>query len=149
MNVMNPPVRLLFAFQNLYDKSADQMIKVDQRDMWALADIAPIHDFTVHAPDLEAHTRFDLRSARDFRTTTQRPLPSWARSIAGVAWCMSQDGIPMVGGNFVLMGDEPAGPRYEYAMGMAFASVWYAYYQMPYDCDRVIALMERFHKSMG
>lgn len=64
------------------------------------------------APAVDGRATFNLQSAKIKQTITRRPLPRWARYPAGVTLLLAQDGLDLVGLNMVVMGNEPAGPRF-------------------------------------
>jgi hypothetical protein len=145
----NPPLRLLAEFQRLYDKAPQVIADVDGRVMWVGADFNQSHQFVVHVPDLNAQTTFDSRSIRQQKTALGRPLPKWARYLASVTLALGEDNVLLSGGIFVIVGDEPQGPRYEHALGMAFASVWLEHYQLERSAKYLLDLVERQKNSAG
>jgi hypothetical protein len=143
---LNPPLRLLTAFQQHFDKPPDEIVGVEGRDMWVAGDITGSGRWLLHAPDLAAQITFDTRSARAFRSAFGRPLPPWARYIAGVCAALdAQHLLGAPGGRLVMVGDEPPGPRYEYAMGMAFATLYLSRSQHP---ELLLPLMETVQKQV-
>jgi len=144
----NPPVRLLAAFQTAYPSLVpNQIVKAADREMWVAAVNAPLGHFTVHVADLDARTTFSYQSAKSKRTVTSRPLPSWARYVAGVI-LMSDDNQAEVSGlTAVIAGNEPPGPRYEYALGIAFATLWYELHSTPYTITNLMELMDRIRRE--
>jgi galactokinase len=114
-----------------------------ERNMWIGASIYDSGQFSVTVPDLEDSTVFRVKSARIKRTVENRPLPSWAYYLAGVAIILSNAGMTCPGADMVLAGEEPSGPRYEYSMGMAFAALWYQYNAKPFTQSILIELMEQ------
>ena len=145
---MNPPIRLLTAIQQHLSKEPDLMLEVVGRDMWVAANLHNGHEFTIITPDLGGRTIFDRRSAKFQRTIRNRPLPRWARYIAGTVQVLSE-GFDLSGVTVVMLGDEPAGPRYEHALGMAFVAMWYSVHQKEYQLDTLIDVMEQVQKQLG
>lgn len=148
MSLMNPPLRLLATYQDHLQKTPDMVVGVPGRDMWVAANVTGGHEYTVITPDLHGKTVFDRRSARLKRTSRNRPLPRWARYLGAVVLVLSEDGIDLPGAKVVIVGDEPAGPRYEHALGMAFVALWYAYHELPYAVDDLLDIMERVQKQV-
>lgn len=143
----NPPLRLLAAYQQEFDKAADVLFPLVERDMWVAADFVEGHRYRVVVPDLESYTQFDRRSAKQNRTTRNRPLPRWARYVTGALLVLSSEGFDMVGCNVLILGDEPAGPRYEHALGMGFAALILRHNKQDYDSKRLLQIMEQAHKE--
>jgi len=144
---MNPPVRLLIATQEHFHKAAEWLIDVPGREMWVAAQITNDYQYAITVPDLNAHTIFDRRGAKSKKTVRNRPLPRWARQIAGVLLVLSDEGLAVPGVKVILLGDEPPGPRYEHALGMGFAALWYVYNQQTCDLNCLMDLMERVRKE--
>lgn len=142
----NPPVRLLTAYQSCFSQPPDLVLPVPGREMWIATEFDDRHVYTIITPDLDGRSVFDRRSAKQRRTIRNRPLQRWARYPAGVALILSEDGLDIPGGTMVIVGDEPSGPRYEHALGMAFAALCYAYHQQAYDVDLLLDIMERVQK---
>jgi hypothetical protein len=140
---MNPPLRLLAAMQQIFNDTPPHLLQVPGRDMWIAGDTSDSHYYTLHLPDSDSRTRFDRRSARLKRTDRSRPLPRTAHYMAGVIVVLGQDKIDVPGFVAVLAGDEPAGPRYEYACGMAVAALSLELTGQPYDSTRLLNLMDR------
>ena len=144
---MNPPIRLLTAIQQHLSKEPDLMLEVVGRDMWVAANLHDGHEFTIITPDLGGRTIFDRRSAKFQRTIRNRPLPRWARYIAGTVQVLSED-FDLSGVTVVMLGDEPPGPRYEHALGMAFVAMCYSVNQKEYQLDTLIDVMEQVQKQL-
>ncbi|MDQ7026209.1 MAG: hypothetical protein Q9P01_09345 [Anaerolineae bacterium] len=143
---MNPPIRFLTAVQEHLSAEPEIMIEVPGRDMWVAADITKDHEYRIITPDIGGRTIFDRRSAKFQRTVRSRPLPRWARYLAGTVLVLSDEGLDLCGATAVIIGDEPAGPRYEHALGMAFAAMWYDYLQQDYSLDTLIDVLEHVQK---
>jgi len=144
----NPPLRLLATFQLTYpSQRANWVLSVPERDMWVGASIYENGQFSVTAPDLDGEVVFRVKSARVKRTANNNTLPSWSHYLAGVAVILSNNGLSFPGGDMVIAGDEPAGPRYEYSMGMVFAALWYQYNAQPFDQKILVELMEQVRRD--
>lgn len=144
----NPPLRLLVAFQQAFpDCLPDWVIRAPGRDMWIAAVPARDSEFTLVAADLDGRVTFNLQSAKTRRTVTQRPLPRWARYPAGVTLLLAQAGVDVIGLKMVVMGDEPPGVRYDYALGIAFAALWHDLHQLPYTVDDLIDVVDRTRRD--
>jgi galactokinase len=141
-------VRLFLAFQQAFPSlTPEWVIQAAGRDMWAAA-TADSHDkFTVAVPDMEARTTFNFRSAKTKTTTLNRPLPRWARYPAGVILNLRDYELGDTGLQVVVVGTEPPGPRYEHAIGMATATLWYHVHQKPYTTDVLLELVERVRRE--
>lgn len=139
----NPPLRLLASFQLTYpSQRANWILDVPGRDMWIGAGVYDSGQFSVTVPDIDDSTTFRVKSARIKRTADNTALPRWSYYLAGVAVILSNRGMSFLGADMVLAGEEPAGPRYEYSMGMAFAALWYQYNAKPFNQDILIEIME-------
>lgn len=144
----DPPLRLLVAFQQAYpEQPLTWIIRAPGRDMWIAAVRANSERFTIYSPDMEGRATFTLQSAKSKRSHLQRPLPQWARYPAGVTLLLAQDGIDVMGLNMVVMGGETSGPRYDYALGMAFAALWHEIYDLPFTTDDLIEIVDRTRRD--
>ncbi len=144
----NPPLRLLVAFQQAFpDCLPDWVMRAPGREMWIAATQARESEFTLVAADLEGRVTFNLQSAKVKRSATQRPLPRWARYPAGVTLLLAQSGVDVIGLKMVVMGDEPPGVRYDYALGIAFAALWHDLHQLPYTTDKLIEIVDRTRRD--
>jgi hypothetical protein len=141
-------MRLLLTFQEAFPASGPQwVLKAPGRDMWIAANLGAGATFTFHIPDLDAHTSFNYRSARARNTVFNRPLPPWARYLAGVLILLREMGMETEGLQAVLAGSEPAGPRYDYALGIAVAGLCHEVRQQPYTTDSLIELVEQVRRT--
>lgn len=144
----DPPVRLLAAFQQAFpDDPMTWLLKAPGRDVWIAATRSEDDQFTVVEPESETRATFNLQSAKLKLTATRRPLPRWARYPAGVTLLLAQDGLDVVGLKMVFVGDEPTGPRYDHALGMAFAALWHDLYELPYTVDTLIEIADRTRRE--
>jgi hypothetical protein len=128
----SPPVRLLTAFERLFpDQTPQILVQVPDREMWAAALYNGTAFCTAYSADASARTRFNSQSTRRHQTVFRRPLPRWARSIGGVTAMIEVPNMPGI--DVVFCGDEPPGPRYDYALSMLFAALWYHVNGQPYN----------------
>lgn len=144
----DPPVRLLAAFQIAFDEAEpDIILKAPGRDLWLAA--TPSADGTVQmfAPDLGRHTAFSVRSARARKTLLRRPLPAWARYVAGVIVAQYTDGLDVPGLQLVALGEELPGPRYHHALGLAVAALLYNLRQQPISDESLLEIVERARRD--
>ncbi|MGJ3240069.1 MAG: hypothetical protein ACFE0Q_15280 [Anaerolineae bacterium] len=144
---MNPPLRLLGAFQQATDKQPSMLLQLEERQMWVAAEITGGFPYTVIVPDLQARTTFDRRSAKLHKTTRNRPLPPWALYMAGVVAILDRDGLTLDGATIVIAGDEPPGPRYHHALGMAFTALWHQANDRTYNTDTLMSLMDEVRRT--
>jgi len=144
----NPPLRLLVAFQDAFPGlSPEWMVQIPGRDMWVAAVPHQRDQFTIVAPDLDANTTFSLRSAKARRTVLNRPLPDWARYPAGVTMMLAQAGLDSPGLDAIIVGEEPAGPRYHYALGMAVAALLHDLHAKPYTAESLLTIVEMVRRE--
>ena len=143
MTNVNPPLRLVAAYHQLSSNAPEHLLRVPGREMWLAARAANADKYHVLVPDLDARTTFDVRSARANRTTLNRPLPNWSRYCAKAVLLLHREGNAMPGMDVVVVGDEPTGPRYDYALGMAILTL--AHTMQGRDCDAacLIEAMDR------
>jgi hypothetical protein len=144
----DPPMRLLLAFQQQFPEAdPDWILQAPGRDMWAAARFAPEPTFTLYVADLDGRTTFSFRSAKTRTTVFNRPLPNWARYPAGVLLLLREFGLETTGLQACLIGSEPAGPRYEYGLGVAVAALWHQVHDLPYTAGSLIDLLERVRRE--
>ncbi len=135
---INPPIRLLTRFQDVFPGHEPEILfRAAGREMWIAARLSDAEDrFTLTCVEAgPAVVTFTRLSARFKRTVPGRPLPRWARFPAGVALKLAEADIDARGIQAVVCGDEPPGPRYEYALCLAFAELWYALADRPQPPD--------------
>ncbi|QPC82365.1 hypothetical protein G4Y79_22210 [Phototrophicus methaneseepsis] len=147
MQTINPPLRLLASFTDAYGTTPTQILQVPGRDMWMAATVVETGKICIVAPDLEARTTFDRRSARTQRSTTNRPLPRWATYCAGALLKLAYEQMELPGANIAIVGAEPSGPRYVYTLGMAFVAIVLNHFQQEYDSDRLIDVIEAVRRD--
>lgn len=141
-------MQLLLAFQQVFPgHTPDWLIKAPGRELWAAAIPAGDATYTFIAPDMDARTTFSLRGAKTRSTVTNRPLPRWARYAAGVLLALD-DLCGVAGGlQVVIVGLEPPGPRYDYAIGMLVAALLYDICGCDYTGSGIQELVERIHRD--
>jgi hypothetical protein len=143
---INPPVRLLASFADVFpNDSAVLVLQAPGRDLWVAAGINGSQRYAVHALELESRTTFTRQSAKQCHTVLRRPLPRWARYAAGVALLLPHIDVPGV--TALICGDEPPGPRYDYAVGMVFAALWHSIAEEDYDAAMLIELVDRVQRE--
>lgn len=126
---LNPPLRLLAAFQAAFPGQTPEILfPLPDREVWIAARLSDADDrHTLADADAAAPpVSFTRQTAKQKRTQTGRPLPRWARFPAGVVIALSEIGIDARGVEAVVCADEPPGPRYDYAVCLAFAALWAA-----------------------
>jgi galactokinase len=144
----DPPMRLLLTFQEAFPQSDPVwVLQAPGRDMWVAACPADDTLFSLVAPDLDAHTSFNYRSAESHSTVLNRPLPAWALYPAGVLMLLREAGLEMNGLQAVLAGREPAGPRYLHALGVVVASLCYESQGQTYQAEDLIDLVEQVRRA--
>jgi galactokinase len=144
----NPPLRLLAAFQSNFSTATPQhILQSPGREMWIAASICDGETYTIVTPDLDGRVVFNWRTAKMKRTVTNRPLPSWARYPAGAIVILGAEGFEIPGLNAVIVGEEPLGPRYDYALGMAIATFWHAFHNHPYTTDSLVEIVDRVRRD--
>ncbi len=146
---LNPPVRLLAAFQRTFPACAPEwIVRAPGRDVWAAACRARAEQFCIASADDGARAVFTLRSARLKRTAMQRPLPRWARCPVSVLVTLHDAAAAaVIGFNCVLASAEPAGPTYDYGLGLAAAALWHEIHAVPYTTDRLIEAVDRARRA--
>ncbi|MCS6837026.1 MAG: hypothetical protein NZ750_13540 [Anaerolineae bacterium] len=122
----DPPLRLLVAFQQVTDSPPQWLVAVDGRAMWAAADCQAGRGCLLYAHDLGGKAHFDLRSARQQRTITGRPLPAWARLSAATALVLDEMSLLLPSLRLAMVGDEPVGARYSHALALGLVAICYA-----------------------
>ena len=144
----DPPLRLLAAFQQIYPALVPtHIVQAPGRDMWVAASVAQTNAFTIHVPDMNGHTSFSRRTAKNHRTLLKRPLPRWARYPAGVVIALSASGLDVDGIDTVVVSEESPGPRYDYALGMTFAALIHSLHGQSYDSDSLLEIVEKVRRE--
>jgi hypothetical protein len=143
--VHDSPLRLLAVYEARYPGAAPQMIvQAPERDMWAAARLNGTARFKICAAEINRRTIFSYQSAKRRQTVFHRPLPRWARYIAGMSVLLDVD---TPGIDAVASGAEPAGPRYDYALGLVFAALWLEINGQPIHIDALLDLAERVRRE--
>ena len=88
---------------------------------------------------------FQLPERQTKQTIRHRPLPRWVRYIAGVNVLL--DVLEMPGIDAVVCGNEPPGPRYDHALGILFAALWYEVNDTPCDPRELLDITERVRRE--
>lgn len=142
----DPPIRLLAKFEQVFPSTSPQLfVQAPGREMWAAASFNGMGHYTVCLADGEGRTTFTYQSAKRKQTVYHRPLPHWARYIAGAS--LMVDVAQMPGIDVVVCGDEPPGPRYEHSLGILFAALWYEINRKPCDPARLLEIAERVRRE--
>jgi hypothetical protein len=141
-SIINPPLRLLAAFQHEVKKEPGHVYKIDGREMWVAAELLGGEAYTIVVPDRQWRIRFDRSSVKRKRSHSNRPLPQWAKYMAGSLGSLERAGLKIQGAHIVMSGDEPAGPRFEYALGMAFLALWHEVNEKLYTTQNLLDLMD-------
>jgi galactokinase len=123
------------------------IVQAPGREMWVAAMRDSYDKFTISVPDLEARATFNLRSAKTKMTNHNRPLPHWARYPAGVILALRDAEDESSGFQAIVIGEEPQGPRYQHAIGIAIAALWLHMRQQPYTTESLIELVERVRRD--
>lgn len=144
----DPPLRLLAAFHEQFPTlSPEWIVKAPDRDMWIAACLTGGEELTLASADQDGRAMFTWRTARLKRTITNRPLPRWARYPAGVVLTLIDAEMDVIGLGAVLAGEEPLGPRYDYALGMAFAALWHQLHERPFSTASLIDLLDHVRRD--
>ncbi|MGB1287814.1 MAG: hypothetical protein ACPG7F_14840 [Aggregatilineales bacterium] len=141
--MINPPLRLMMTCQQHLSDNPDHLLKVPGRELWIAANIRDDGIYTLILPDLDARTSFTHRSLRRNQTRFHRPLPQWATYPAAILPVLKTENYPLPGYTAVIVGDEPPGVRYNYALGMALAALAYTHHETPCDEDTLLAIMQQ------
>lgn len=144
----NPPLRLYMHMQQAFGlQQVDWLIQAPGRDMWLAAVITDDTLYHVTSGDADSGTKFDRRSAKLKQTVLKRPLPIWARYPAGVITTLADNGIDVGGFQAVFVGDEPAGPRYDFGVGLVFAMFCYEITGTPYTNESLLDVVEQVRRQ--
>lgn len=144
----DPPMRLLIGFQQAFpDATPAWIVQAPGREMWIAAAVEPATDYTLMIADSHLRVTFSLRSAKFKTTIMQRPLPLWARYPAGVLLALWDAGLGISGMQAVFAGEEPPGPRYDYAVGMAVAALAYQLHEQPCTAETLVELVEAVRRD--
>ena len=142
----DPPIRLLAKYGQVFPAVSPQIVlQAPGREMWAAASYNGTANCTVCTAESDGRTTFNYQSAKLKQTISRRPLPAWARYIAGVSVLL--DVAEMPGLNVVACGDEPAGPRYDHALAILFAALWYEVNHVDPDPELLLDVAERVRRE--
>lgn len=142
----DPPIRLLAKFEQMFPSASPQIVvQAPGREMWAAARFNGTGHCTVCTAESNARTSFSYQSAKRKQTIHHRPLPRWARYMAGATLLVDVPEMPGV--DVVVCGDEPAGPRYDHALGILFAALWYEINAEPFDSAQLLEIAERVRRD--
>lgn len=142
----DPPIRLLAKFGQAFPASSPQLImQAPGREMWAAASFNGSANVTVCTADGDGITTFNYQSAKLKQTVHRRPLPNWARYIAGVSVLLDVPEMPGI--NVAVCGDEPSGPRYDHSLAILFAALWYEINMTEGDPDALLEIAERVRRE--
>ncbi len=147
MNATNdPPIRLLTKFAEAFpEKSPQIVVQAPDREMWAAASFNGTAACKVFTADGTGRTTFSYQSAKRKQTIHRRPIPRWARYLAGVSVLLDVPEMPGV--DVVVCGDEPAGPRYDFSLGILFAALWYEVNMETCDLEALQEITERVRRE--
>lgn len=145
--MMNPPLRLLTAFHQQHPEPPAHLLLVPGREMWIAAATGKKHFFTLRLPDNASSITFDGRSAQRANTWAARPAAAHFRYVMAAARWLAWEKLLPAGGHIVMVGDEPPGPRYHHALGMAFITLAYACHNRHLSESQLLGLMERVERE--
>lgn len=145
--MMNLPLRLLTAFQKHHAGPPTHLLQVPGREMWVAAVTGKKYFYTLMLPDIAASITFDERSARRAATWAYRPAAARFRYLLAVARWLAWESLLPAGGQIVVAGNEPAGPRYDHALGMAFITLAYVCHGIDLTETQLLGFMERVERE--
>ncbi len=144
----NPPLRLLMSVQRVFDApQADWIVQAPGREMWLAAVVAQEADYALTSDDAGGKVRFNHRSAKTRQTLLKRPLPEWARYPAGVIAHLGDAGLAIPGFKAILLGDEPAGPRYSFGTGLVTAALCHELVEQPYTPEQLNDIVDAVRRT--
>jgi hypothetical protein len=145
---LNPPVRLLSAFNEAFPESdLTWVVNPPGHAAWAAAALSGRLEYTLALPDAEGRVTFSMQSARLGQSILKRPLPKWVRYPAGALLLLDSTGVETDGLNILLLVDEPAGPRFDYALGTGVAALWHEVAGRAYTPAALIELVDRTRRE--
>jgi len=97
--------------------------------------------------DADSKVTFSLQTARVGQTILKRPLPRWSRYPAGSLLLLDSIGAEIEALNILLLVDEPAGPRFDYALGTAVAALWHEVARRSYAPATLIEVVDRTRRE--
>ncbi len=144
----NPPVRLLSSFNEVFPESdLTWVVNPPGYAVWAAAATSAKLEYTLALADSDGKVTFSLQTARAGQNVLKRPLPRWSRYPAGALLLLDSVGAEIEALNVVLLVDEPAGPRFDYALGMAVAALWHEVSGRSYTPATLIDLVDRTRRE--
>ncbi len=144
----NPPVRLLMrAGDVLGTAQPDWLVQAPGREMWIAGCATQTNEYEITSDDHNRKTRFSHRSAKTRQTVLRRPLPRWARYPAGVVTLLGDSGVDVPGFRALLLGNEPEGPRYDFAAGLVVAAFCYILADQPHTPDALTQIVDRVRRE--
>lgn len=141
----DPPIRLLAKFEQIFSTAPQIVVQAPGREMWAAVRLNGMGHCTLYTADGDGRTTFTYQSAKRKQTIHHRPLPRWARYAAGAT--LYVDVAEMPGIDVVICGDEPAGPRYDHALGILFAALWHEVNRETCDPADLLEIAERARRE--
>ncbi|MCU0513445.1 MAG: hypothetical protein MUE40_12860 [Anaerolineae bacterium] len=144
---VSPPLRLMSALHATFSGEAAWLLPVPGRAMWAAGQPRPGLYHTVHLPDRGLMLRFAPAGLRRGRRASGAALPASVRYLAGAARLLLADGLPVPLITALIVGDEPAGPRYEHSLGLALLALWHTAAGQPVSESHLLLLMERVERE--
>lgn len=137
----------MHAHQTFGGHQPEWLVQAPGREMWIAAVTTEDHLYTVEAADHDSSVKFTHRSAKTGKTHLKRPLPDWARYPAGVVVTLGDGGLALPGFHAIILGDEPAGPRYDFSTGVAFAAFCYRLADVEADEGRLLDVAETVRRE--
>lgn len=143
----NPPLRLLAQFNRTFTEHLlEGVYEAPDRQMWiALACIPPVareHHYSLASVDESGKATFSIFSARHQQTVLKRPLPRWIRVAAKALVITHELGLEVSGFVGMVAGDEPEGPRYDYALGILFAALAFDFCGLAYSQQQITEIAD-------
>jgi galactokinase len=118
------PISLLAGFTRFFpDLLPAFTMQVPGRSVWFAVTPRQDNTFVLASADLDARTTFHYQSAKTCTTCLKRPLPRWARYAGGLTVLLAETGLDYTGFAAVVAGDDGGEGRYEYAVGLGFATI--------------------------
>ncbi|HUN05374.1 MAG TPA: hypothetical protein PLQ56_02175 [Aggregatilineales bacterium] len=144
----NPPVRLLSTFSEAFPESdLTWVVNPPGYAVWAAAATSGRLEYTLALADADSKVTFSLQTARVGQTILKRPLPRWSRYPAGSLLLLDSIGAEIEALNILLLVDEPAGPRFDYALGTAVAALWHEVARRSYAPATLIEVVDRTRRE--
>lgn len=145
--VGNPPLRLMVSLHDYLKGNPDWLLTVPGREMWVAAQPNGKHYHLFALPDWNARLKFDALSIRRHKRTTGQSIPHRMRYLAAAAHFLQNEGVLVPGIKAVIVGNEPAGPRYEHSLGLALLTLWHSAAGKSVDAPVLMALMEKIERD--